>query len=485
MNTLIGRKRELEILKKISSSDQAEFVTIYGRRRVGKTYLIQQSLSQAGIYLECTGLKDGHLKDQLFNFTNSFKAVFCPHFSLQPPANWHTAFEWLTTEAKHMSKNQKLIVFLDELPWLATQRSFLLQQLDYFWNTQWNQLPNFKLIVCGSAASWMLNHLINAKGGLYNRLTKTILLEPFTLAETKQFLDKKGVELSYKQILDIYLVTGGIPYYLAQFQNTQSIIQNIDALCFKKDGLLYSEFSRLFKSLFDASDLNLRIIRHIAQYRYGISFTELIKKVGKSAGGRFAERLNELEAAGFIQAFLPYGRKKRDRYYQVIDEYSLFYLHWIEPMTQMRALQQSGNYWANVIRSSSWHSWAGFAFEGVCYKHADKIIQALGLEGIACIVGCWRSTKQIDDQQTGAQIDLLFDRSDNAITLCEIKYSTKPFVIDKNYARVLINKLEIFSKQVNSSKQLFLAMITTEGLHTNIWSKKLVNGGVVTLEQLF
>lgn len=481
---LIGRKREIEIFKKIFSSNQAEFIAVYGRRRVGKTFLVQQCSYHEGIFLECTGIKDGRLEEQLHNFIKKFSNVFYPGLTLQTPKTWGEAFELITLEAKKIPKSQKLILFFDELPWLASRKSAFMQSLDYFWNTEWSQLSNVKLIVCGSAASWMLNNLINAKGGLYNRLTRSILLEPFTLSETKEFLEKKGHKLSHKQILDVYMVMGGIPYYLNHMDRSKSIVQNINDLCFRKDGLLYGEFPRLFKSLFDASALNLQIVKEIAKYRYGIQFTTLIEKTGKKEGGRFKERLDELEATGFIQKFLPYG-KKRGHFYKVIDEYTLFYLKWIAEVVEEKEIPKGEDYWAQVIKSPSWYAWVGYAFEAICYKHVDKIINALGLSKIGCFISHWRYQSSLYNlKESGAEVDLLLDREDGAITLCEIKYTSHPFFIDKTIAMSLIKKVDVFNEQIKSKKQIFLSMISAAGLKENLWSQELIHGSV-SLEDLF
>lgn len=481
---IIGRDKEISLFEQISSSNQAEFVAVYGRRRVGKTFLIQQCLSSKKNYIECTGIKDGNMHSQLANFTESIGKFFYPNIQLKPSKDWREAFTILTKEVEKLPSTEKVFIFLDELPWLASKKSQLLQNLDYFWNTKWSKLPNFKLIACGSAASWMLDKLINAKGGLYNRITRTILLEPFSLEETKKFLVKHKFKLSDKQILNIYMVMGGIPFYLAQLQKKLSVDQNINELCFQKDGILYSEFPRLFKSLFDASELNLRIVRELAKHRYGLPSSELANKAEKTAGGRFKERLAELEAAGFIQGFIPYGNKKRDRYYRVIDEYSIFYLRWIEAVALKNAIPKEGNYWLATSKTPSWLSWAGYAFEGICFKHANKIIHALNLDQVGCLLGNWRYIPNKGKEQRGAQIDLLLDRNDNVITICEIKYSNTNFTVDKDYAKELANKVALFQSQTKTKKQIFLAMITVEGLKQNIWSEDLVTN-IIALQDLF
>lgn len=480
---LIGREKESKLLLKLINSNQAEFIAIYGRRRVGKTFLVQQLMPNEGVYLECTGLKDGKLADQLANFIDKFSNLFYLGITLEKPNSWKKAFELVTNEAKKIPE-KKFIFFIDELPWLASPKSKLLQNLDYYWNSEWSKLDNFKLIVCGSAASWMLDNLINAKGGLYNRITRSILLEPFNLANTKKYLNYKNIKLTDKQVLDLYMVIGGIPFYLNHLDHTKSISQNINELCFKKEGLLFNEFTRLFNSLFQAAELNLQIVKEIAKHRYGISSRELTAKLGKKAGGRFAKRLQELEAAGFIQSCLPYPKKKRNHYYRIIDEYSLFYLDWISEIAEGKSVPKNIDYWSLISKTPAWTSWADYSFENVCFKHVDKIIEALDLQGTACLVSNWRYIPSSGKNENGAQIDLLIDRADNAITLCEIKYSSQFFLIDKSEGKNIMNKLDVFQRQSQTKKQIFVALITTEGLKKNLWSDELIHHQVI-LKDLF
>ncbi|MBM3198594.1 MAG: ATP-binding protein [Chlamydiae bacterium] len=462
------------------ASKKAEFLAVYGRRRIGKTYLIQQCLSQVGIYLECTGLKNGPLQMQLANFSDRFSAVFYPGVPIAVPKSWREAFILLTHEMKKIPPSKKIILFFDELPWFANRKSQFLQNIDYFWNTEWKLLPNCKLIVCGSAAAWMMNNLINAKGGLHNRLTKSLLLEPFNLAETEEFIKSLKINLPRKQILDLYITVGGVPYYLEQLDPSVSLSKNVNNLFFKKDGLLRGEFSRLFQSLFDASELNIRIVKEVAKHHYGISCSKLVRALGRTPGGRFKERLQELEACGFIAGFLPYGKKKRDRYYKVIDEYTLFYLKWVAGLEE---LPRGVDYWSKLSKSSAWFSWAGYAFENVCYKHIDEIIHALDLQKVSCFCSYFLQ-KASSQEKDGAQVDLLLDRDDDAVTLCEIKYSNDLFTLDKAYAKNLMNKMEVVEKHLQKSKQLFLAIITTQGVKKNLWTEELVSHTVL-LKDLF
>lgn len=481
---IVGREKEVKILDGVWKSKDAEFIAVYGRRRVGKTHLIREYFSAKGIYLEASGAKDKPLKKQLENFMKAMSQTFFKGVLLHTPQSWDEAFDILTKELKNVPKSQKAIIFLDELPWMATKKSGMLQSLDYYWNLHWSKISNLILIACGSAASWILEKLIYAKGGLHKRITRKILLEPYNLKETQEFLKSLSVKLNQKQILDIYMAIGGIPYYLKAVDKGLSAAQNIDAICFQKNGLLYNEFSNLFEALFEQADINLTIIREIVKHGNEISREDLIHATGIKSGGTLNKRLQELEASNFIQSFLPYGRKKRDHFYRVVDEFSLFHLKWIEPILTSGVRIDEQGYWQNMVNTPGVITWAGYAFENVCLKHTYQIRRALRMEKIACKAGRWHYLPKKGLHEQGAQIDLLFDREDGIITICEIKYSNKSFVIDKEYGKQLIRKIEVFEQKIKNSKQIFLAMITTMGTKPNLWSKELVQNEV-TLTDLF
>ena len=472
---IFGRAREIKVLSAIWCSKEAELVAVYSRRRVGKTYLIREFFSKKDIYFEVVGKKDGSMSEQLENFSDALSKVFHKNIPLRIPKNWKEAFNLLTKEIEKLPKSKKVLIFFDELPWMATPKSGLLQNLDYFWNSKWSRLKNLKIILCGSAAAWMIDNLINAKGGLYNRITKTILLEPFNLFETKMFLKKQGIGLKDQQILDLYMIMGGIPHYLKQIQKGKSAMQNINDICFLKSGLLYGEFPKIFKSLFDESDIHLSIIKEIAKHRYGVDRNKLLNNLNLPSGGSFNKRIGELEAAGFIQSFIPYGKKIKEHYYRILDEYTLFYLTWIEPYARRTLGGTKAVYWPSKAKTGVWLNWVGAAFEQICYKHTDQIREALGLGKISCEIGNWRYVPAKGSKEQGAQIDLLFDRDDNTISLCEIKYSDNEFVIDKSYANSLVSKLNVFEKHFTTKKQIFWSMITTEGVR-----KKYVVSGLNT-----
>jgi AAA+ ATPase superfamily predicted ATPase len=481
---LLGREKEKEILDDVWNAKEAEFVAIYGRRRVGKTYLIRQSFSNRGIYLEASGAKDKPLSEQLKNFMKAVSTTFFKGAPLATPPNWDAAFDILTKELEAVPKSKKVVVFLDELPWMATKRSKLLQSLDYYWNLHWSKLPNVVLVACGSAASWMLEKLIYAKGGLHKRITRKILLEPYKLKETEQFLQGRGIRMNQKQILELYMAIGGIPFYLKGVKKSLSAAENINALCFEKNGILYDEFNNLFSSLFDKAEVNLTIVREIVKHGNKISREKLIQATGIKSGGTLNKRLKELEAAGFVQSFLPYERTARDHHYRVNDEFSLFHLKWIEPFLKAKKVEHEHAFWQRLAKTPAVSSWSGLAFEAVCYKHIAEVRKALKLDKIPCKIGSWQHVPKKYSKEEGTQIDLLFDRQDGAITICEIKFSEKPFLIDKTYAKKLLQKIDVFESRFKTRKQIFLAMITTLGLKKSVWSKEIVHKEL-TLKDLF
>ena len=485
MESIVGRHTEQDILQKAFDSGGAELIAVYGRRRVGKTFLVRHFFEPKSIFCEVCGLKDGSLKDQLAIFSRSFQKIFPQEVPLPPLSTWRYAFELLTSELKKIPESKKVVIFFDELPWLVTPRSKFLQQLDHFWNTEWCKLKNVKIVLCGSAASWMIEKILHAKGGLHNRLSRTIRLQPFTLSEAKSYLEQRKIALSEKQVLDLYMVLGGVPYYLEQVERGLSAAQNINRICFLKDGVLFDEFDRLYASLFKHSANHVKIIRAIAGSRQGISRNELIQKTGIPSGTGLNKYLNELEEAGFIASFIPYGKSARSIYYRIIDEYSCFYLKWIKQGPRGVLSESDHHYWEKKSGTSAWQSWAGYAFEGICLKHAKQIKKALGIERIPAEVASWRYVPRKGSPEKGAQIDLLFDRGDGVVSICEIKYCGNVFTINKSYADVLKNKMDVFKRRAGGAKKhLFLVMITVSGVARNSYAEELV-ANEVALHDLF
>ncbi|MBB71241.1 MAG: AAA family ATPase [Legionellales bacterium] len=482
---IIGRKKEVEQLQQLYESDSAEFLALYGRRRVGKTYLIWQYFQnkKGCLFFDVTGLKDGNMATQIANVMDRIGKIFYNGLKLQHEKNWRDVFERINDAIENQTSVERIVMFFDELPWMATPRSKLLETLDYYWNQYWSRNPKIKLIICGSSASWIINKIINSKGGLHNRVTEQMLLKPYDLSNTKKFLQARDLNLSDKQILLLYMVTGGIPFYLAKIKWKTSAMQIIQKLCFSEDAFFLGEFDNLFSSLFKDHGDHIKIVKILAQNRYGIMKNKLLKQIG-ATGGNSAKRLNELEDAGFIMSFKPLYHRRRGIYYRLVDEYTYFYLRWIEPIkSKLQAGAFDKNDWQAVQLTPEWHSWLGYAFESVCYKHIAQIKQKLDLPPMS-LASTWNYSPQQSSNTQGAQIDLLFDRRDDAITVCEIKYSDKPYTITKSYADVLNQKLTVFKEQTRSKKQLLIAFIAAEGLTNNQYKQTLVSS-IVTLEDLF
>jgi AAA+ ATPase superfamily predicted ATPase len=463
--TIIGREAELKILRRIYESNRAELLAVYGRRRIGKTYLISEFFKNKGYYFELTGAKDSPLKQQLNNFRTELGDAFYAGEKQILPENWQEAFDQLRKTVQKIPTDEKIILFFDELPWLASRRSGILSALEHVWNRYLSRLDNLILIVCGSSASWMINKVIYNKGGLYGRLTEQIHLKPFGLSETEQYFRSKNIILDRKQIIEIYLAFGGVAKYLANIMPGKSSAQIISENCFNKHGFLTFEFNKLFDSLFEKPNVYIAVVTALANKRTGLTQFELQKIVNKHSGGGFTKILEDLENSGFILACSEYPYRAKGKTYRLIDEYSLFYLTWIKPALENQFNNVNENYWQNVQNSPSYFAWAGYAFEGVCLKHIDKITDALKISVVTKSYASWSHISKADHK--GAQIDLLIDRNDNCINLCEIKFCNGEYVVNKEYADKLKYKKLCFAEQTQTKKSLFSTLITTYGAKIN------------------
>lgn len=470
MREIVGRTFEKEKLEQIVASNKSEFVAVYGRRRVGKTFLIREYFkNNFNFYL--TGIKEANLKEQLYNFSVSFEKSFQGALK-EKPTNWQEAFHELSKKLEK-SKAKKKILFLDELPWLASPKSNFLNALNYFWNHWASARTDIVLIVCGSAASWMISKIVKNTGGLHNRITEKIKVNPFTLQETELFLKHKNIALNQHQIIELYMIFGGIPYYLETVKKGKSVAQNIDEVCFNKNGLLYDEFENLYASLFTHYENHVKVIEAMSKKNIGLNRDDLLNQTKINDGGSFSKILEELEESGFIRKYNYYGKSKRDALYQLVDFYSSFYFNFI-------ANNKQENYWSTNIDNPKHRSWSGYSFELVCLMHEKQIKKALGIAAVQTDVSAWKS-KNLDQN---VQIDLLFDRRDQVITICEMKYSLNTFTIDKKYAQNLRDKISVFKYDSQSKSAVHLAMITTYGVLENENYFDLVQNNI-KMESLF
>lgn len=461
MEELIGRDTEKKILGNSLVSKEAELIAIYGRRRVGKTFLIRNFYHKHLVF-EFTGAHEAKLGDQLLAFSNALNTAMASKVPTAVPANWIQAFEFLTEFLKTKITKDPVVVLIDELPWIHTPKSGFLSAFGQWWNTWASRQPLLKVVICGSAASWMIDNIIRNRGGLHNRVSQTIRLLPFTLGETEKYLQSRGVKLDRYQVLQLYMAVGGIPHYLKNINKGESATQAIDKLCFTKDGLLKKEFGSLYKSLFDHAEHHEAIVRTLSKKSKGMSRTEVINAAGLITGGWTTKLLEELEESGFITQYIPFGKTARDSIYKLTDEYSIFYLKYIE-----HAKSSGSGTWVKLSTGQSYTSWSGFAFEAVCQKHVQQIKQALGITGMYTENSGWRYIP--GKGENGVQIDLLLDRQDNCINLCEMKFANDEFTIDKKYAAELDTKAKVFKEQVKTRKTIFPTMITTYGVKENIY----------------
>lgn len=478
---MIGRKKEFEKLNDLYNSNKSQFIAIYGRRRVGKTYLVNETFKDkitfrhAGLSpIESDSDKSlSPLKKQLKHFYNSLllhgmKKSSCPE-------NWMEAFFMLEVFLQGKDDGSRQVVFIDELPWLDTPKSGFITAFEGFWNTWACTRSNFMLIVCGSATSWMTDKLINNHGGLYGRLTYEIKLSPFMLGECEAFFKENNIRLSRYDIVQAYMITGGIPYYLNFFQKGLSLAQNIDDMFFSTGAQLKGEFVRLFNSIFNNADLMMSIIHILDGSSYGFTRDELSEKTGLKTGGTLTNALNALIAGDFIVKYVPFGIKGKPEYYKLVDPFCIFYMKFIEDRGSI-----DSEFWRSNISSQSIVSWRGIAFENVCFNHIKQIKNALGISGVSSSQSAWSKR---EGDSSGTQIDMLIDRKDNVLNMCEMKFFGDKFRIDKSYDAVLRHRENLLFQMISPKTIIHSTLITTFGLEYNEYSGDFTN--VIDMDALF
>lgn len=452
---IIGRKAELDILGECLRSNKSEFIALYGRRRIGKTFLVREALG-SNFTFYASGILDGTIKTQIKNFNQEIENFGGK--KLVPAKSWNEAFNNLNALLDMSEKDGKKIIFLDEVPWMNTPKSGFLSALDHFWNRYASMRKDVFLIICGSASSWIIDNVMNNTGGLHNRLTGEIHLQPFTLRECEAYYQAKNIELPRYHIAEAYMIFGGIPYYMDFFRNKYSIAKNVDEIFFKENAPLRNEYENIFRSLFKNADNHVRVIEALASKNYGRTRDEIINLTGMTAGGGLSKVLCELTVSGFIREYQAFGKRKRDRLYQLIDPFILFSLRFGSKRSTF-----SADYWLRFCTTPAHAAWAGHAFEILCLMHIPQIRKALGISGVLTEIYTWRSKTH----DPGAQIDLVIERGDQVINLCEMKYASSEYTIDKAYDLNLRNKRTAFIAETRTRKAAQSTMITTYGLRKN------------------
>ncbi|MBU3661481.1 MAG: AAA family ATPase [Flavobacteriales bacterium] len=469
MKEIIGRSDEKQVLERLKLSERSEFLALHGRRRVGKTFLIREFFkNQFDFHL--TGLANATTKQQLLNFDLQIKRISSKEY--RASKNWIEAFFTLIDYLESIETKEKKIIFIDELPWLDTRNSDFISGLEHFWNNWADGQKNIFLIVCGSAASWMLNNVIQSKGGLHNRLTERMKIHPFNLKETAAFLAQKGCKFTPNQIVLLYMVMGGIPYYLEVVQKGMSIAQVVQHAFFNVNSPLKDEFKQLYKALFKKHEIYEKTVQILASKNKGFTRAELINSGKLSSGGTMTKVLEELEESGFITAYSSFDNKKKNINYRLSDFYTAFYFRFIAKAQQ----KKEENYWLNIQNQPIFNTWKGIAFEQVCLSHIKEIKSALGISGVVSNQDTWMGN--VNGEKV--QIDFLIDRNDQVINLVECKFSNDEFIIDKEYAANLRRKMSVFQNSTKTKKLVHLTMITSFGILKNEYYLELVQNSLET-----
>ncbi len=473
-NKLIARHKECNQLKRCLESDQSEFVIVYGRRRIGKTFLIEQFFDKTYDFKFVGGHKLSS-KNQLANFAKALKKYTKNKFS--EFESWTDAFDALEDYLESLPSGRKKVVFFDEMPWIDTQRSDFVSALEYFWNSWGASQEDILFIATGSSTSWMVENLIENQGGLHNRITESIYLRPFSLAETEEYLSKRKFPKDRYQTLQFYMLTGGVPYYLSLLAPRESVAQNIDRLCFDPRGKLRMEFDELYNALFHNAQTYVKVVKILAENKIGLTRKEISEKTHIS-GSTLSGILKNLERSDFIAKRLQYGNKKKDSVYRLIDFYTLFYYKFIESDGSQDKL-----WWTHNLSSPSILSWMGLTFELICLEHHEQIKRGLGIGGMATSVSTWRHMATKGNLAPGAQVDMVIERADRIIHLFEMKFSTKKFKITRDYEKKIRERLWLFQEVTKTSKAVVQSFVTTYGLdNPTSWS---IVHSELTMDDLF
>ncbi len=461
---MIGRAEEIQVLNGLLHSKEAELVSVLGRRRVGKTFLIREAFKE-NIVFEFVGIQNGTRQEHLNSFTFCLQQTFGKKAVPNVIANWLQAFQILIAILSINKSKKKQVIFIDELPWIAGLKPDFLKAFGFFWNS-WASKSNIVVAICGSAASWMIKQVINNKGGLHNRVTRQIYLQPFTCIQTKQYLIQRGLKFNDDQITELYMTFGGIPYYLKQMDKGNSVAQVVNKLCFEAKSPLKNEFANLYAALFANPANYIAIIKACYSKWKGVSQNEIVKLSGIASGGSLTKILEELEISGFITSTSPFSNVKKEKLYRLTDEFSLFYLKFMEG-------KKTTN-WNAISQTQAFKLWQGYTFENFCFKHIGSIKQQLGIAGI--VTQQYSYNIKSTAKSSGGQIDLIIDRSDQCINLCEIKYHNKFFVIHKAYELLLNQRIQNFKWETGTKKTILLTFITKAGVKNG---SQLINNEIL------
>ena len=463
---MVGRKDERRRLLAAKESEYSEFVAVYGRRRVGKTFLVRETFGQSFAF-QHTGVKNGSAAVQLARFRQSMVEQGhpkCPELN-----NWFDAFDNLKTVIRECKADRK-VVFIDEIPWMGRSDANFVSAVESFWNGWASARKDILLIVCGSATSWVLEKIVHNRDGLHNRVTYRIRLDPFTLKECEEYARSRGLDYTRDQLAECYMILGGIPRYWRYLERGKSVAQNIDDMFFSGSEKLENEFDELYASLFDHPGPYLAIVTAMAKKKCGMSRDEVSKSSGIENGGALSRYLTVLEQCGFIRRFSEIGKKRKGAVFQLMDNFTLFHFRFMESRGS-----NDPHFWSAMADSRVRSTWAGLAFERLCLQHIDGIKNALGIGGVLANVHSWRNAN--------AQIDLLIDRRDGIVNICEMKYWAGPYAMTAADDAALANKRAEFKAETKTRKAVHLTLVTSFGVKRNAYSDKVQS--FATLDDLF
>lgn len=470
---MVGRTRELKILRECIAADRSRLVVVYGRRRVGKTFLVREAFDYRFTFTH-TGLEDGDYAEQLSSFWRSLKSQW--HEDCERPSDWMEAFE-LLKKALSASGDARKTVFVDELPWMDTRNSGFVKAVSAFWNGWASARKDIVMVVCGSAASWMSEKILQNRGGLFNRANRTIYLEPFTLGECERFLEEEGFSMDRKDIVTAYMVFGGAPYYWSLLERGSGLSQNIDRLFFAPNAVLAKEFARLYKSIFANPEPYVGIVTALATRKAGLTRGEILSAVkGSVSGGVFSRCLDNLEISGFVRKYSETGNVKKGAVFQLIDNLTLFHFAFVKDYSG-----RDPERWTHLIGDRGRSTWEGLAFERVCLQHSAQIKRALGISGMSTSESEWRC--RASEGGKGAQIDLVIERADRIANLCEMKFASAEYEIDADEAGRLRNKVSAFARGTGFRGACHVTFVTTYGIRPNRHSGMVQSQ--VTMDDLF
>ena len=456
MRKIIGREQEMAELRRCLESDRSEFVIVYGRRRVGKTFLVD-SFFDGKYDFSFVGGNRLTKEKQLRGFAKSLKKA--DGMASMPKFNdWNEAFDALEEYLESLDADRKKVVFIDEMPWIDTPKSEFVEALESFWNAWGARRSDILFIASGSASSWMMDKLVDNPGGLHARITNNIYVRPFNLAETEEYLRSRRIVWDRYQILKLYMIFGGIPFYLSLLDPSKSMIENVDRMFFRKNGEMRVEFDELYNAIFSNSGSYLEVVEALYKNKSGMTYSQISNAV-KIGGAKLSKILKNLERCDFILSYSQFGNKTRGTIYRLTDFYTLFYYKFVAS-----ADTKDEQWWQHNYNSRSVESWQGMSFELVCMTHLSQIKQRLGISGISTSVSSWRFKSEEGSAERGCQIDMVIDRGDHSINLCEMKFCQSRFTISSDYEKSVRERMQMFKEKTGTRKSLFCTFVTTFGV---------------------